>query len=146
MLTERLEVQDACRELLRDLFWSAIAVEEVRAWRLLLALVGERLCRRRRLRCTMRRWILRSSNVRAFFRACARGEKRAGEGGEGGQHELGVVDGRAWTFADVAHPASHLSDTVHAVVELLSRFSSVTSWLELSRRCFRWPSLACGPG
>jgi hypothetical protein len=24
--------------------------------------------------CAMRRWILRSSNVRAFFRACARGE------------------------------------------------------------------------
>ena len=68
MLTERLEVQDAhCRELLREL----VLVDDCGGGRselgrlLALALVGERLCRRRRL-------LLRDAalDLTLFERAC----------------------------------------------------------------------------
>lgn len=71
--------------------------------------------------CAMRRWILRSSNVRAFFRACARGEKRAGGGGEGGQaRDRGRRRARVDVRGRRASRLPHLSDAFYAVVELLS--------------------------
>ena len=63
------------------------------------------------------------------------------------RHELGVVDGRAWTFADVAR-LGFRTFRMHFTPwwSFFRRFSSVTSWLELSRRCFHFGHrLPCGP-
>ena len=63
------------------------------------------------------------------------------------RHEIGVVDGRAWTFADVAR-LGFRTFRMHFTPwwSFFRRFSSVTSWLELSRRCFHFGHrLPCGP-
>ena len=61
--------------------------------------------------------------------------------------ELGVVDARAGTFADVAR-LGFRTFRMHFTPwwSFFRRFSSVTSWLELSRRCFHLGHrLPCGP-